>query len=140
MKFDVWKPKLHSYQNEIFTSFQRYMQSILFYWSKFHSSSPLFTIWISFKSLLSCSYTLEFLRILRVTPLLFIVLVCREGSHWVLAILLLIRDCGLTQFKRIKKFRGSLYASQGFGIFPFIPAPLALSLYLFYLIYQDNFA
>ena len=29
MKFDVWKPKLHSYKNEVFTSFQRYMQSIL---------------------------------------------------------------------------------------------------------------
>ena len=62
---------------------------------------------------------------LRVTSLLLIVLVCREGRHLILATLQFIRDYGLTQFNGSEKiYRDYLQATRVFGAFPFVSPPL----------------
>ena len=83
--------------------------------------------------------TLKVLRILRVTSPLLIVLVGREESLWVLAVLPFIEDYRATQFNGNYELYGSpTINSLRFGIFPFIPHSQEPGLSLFHLFIGKN--
>ena len=65
--------------------------------------------------LLFSTCTLEFLKILRETSPLQIILSGFEGSHWVLDTLPFIWDNGPTKFNENREYRGHLQATQRFG-------------------------